>query len=152
MKSFSITTLCISIFLLISCSEDDKATDIIGDQGNSGAFIRTLNFNNSDLILDDLSSTFSVDLEAQLEQSEALLENIEVYALFKDNSLDNGDQSSTEILIKTIDQNLFTIGPNALPRTTLTLTYAELTSLTSIPIDLLYRIPRGSTSGSKRKV
>ena len=137
MKTSIKVTLCIFVCLLLSCSEDDKASDVIGDQGDSGAFIRTLQVNNSDVILDDPSSTFSVDLETQLEQSETLLESIDVYALFKDHNLDNGDQSSSEILIKTMDQTFFTTGPNGLPITTLELTYAELANLTSIPIDLI---------------
>lgn len=124
--------IIISAFLLFSCADDDSITQVIEGGVEEGAFIRTLDFTNSDLVLDDLSSTFSVDLEAQLELENGTLENIEVYARFKDNTPENGDVSSSEVLVKTVEQNSFTIGPNELPRTTLELTYAELVNATNV--------------------
>lgn len=132
MKSLKTLAVATSVFLLFSCSDEETITQVIDSGVEEGAFIRTLDFTNSDLVLDDFSSTFSVDLEAQLELDEGTLENIEVFALFKDNNPDNGNQSSSEVLVKTITQNSFTIGPNELPRTTLELTYAELVNSTNI--------------------
>lgn len=129
--------IIISVFLLFSCAEEDNVTQQIDGGVEEGAFIRTLGFTNSDLVLDDLSNTFSVDLEVQLEQQEGLLENIEVFARFKDNTPDNGTISSSEVSVKTIEQDVFIIGPNELPRTTLTLTYAELVTATGISADAI---------------
>lgn len=134
MKTVIISTIVISLFLLFSCSEDDKATQLIDDEILEGAFIRTLDFTNSDLALGDLSSTFSVNLEAQIGAQDGL-DTIEVYARFNDTNLANGNQSSSEVLVKTIEQDFFTIGPNDLPRTTLALTYEELVTATNIQAD-----------------
>ncbi|MEP0266283.1 hypothetical protein [Dokdonia sp.] len=136
MKIFTITTIVIFLCLLFSCSEDDKATQLIDDGVSEGAFIRTLDFTNSDLVLDDLSSTFSVDLEAQIGAQDGL-DNIQVYARFKDNNFDNGNQSTSEVLVKTLGQDFFAIGPNDLPRTTLELTYEELIGSTNTQADLI---------------
>ena len=67
MLFFRVCFVVLSTFLFISCSSDDKTTQLIEEQRDSGAFVRTLNFNNSDLILNDVSSTFSVNLEVQDE-------------------------------------------------------------------------------------
>jgi len=51
MKNVYLTLLLLGGF--ISCSDDDKTVLSIDETINSGGFIRTLQFNNSDLILDD---------------------------------------------------------------------------------------------------
>lgn len=117
---------------VISCSDDTTTNLLIDDTISSGGFIRTLQFTNSDLILNDTNSTFSVDIEIQDEQQGALLDNVEVYARFKDHNPDNGDQSSSEVFVKRVEETVFTTGANNLPTTTLELTYAELIESTQI--------------------
>ena len=120
-------------FLLLSCSSDEKATQIIEADRESGAFVRTLSFNNSDLILNDLASTFSVNLEIQDEDQGDLLGYLEVFATFIDNTPENGTETSQEVLIRTLDSNVFTEGVSGLPRHTLEITQSELLNATNIP-------------------
>ena len=122
-------------FVLFSCSSDDKATQIIEADRESGAFVRTLSFNNSDLIQNDLTSTFSVNLEVQDEDQGALLDRLEVFVTFNDNTPDNGAESSQEVLIRTLGSDVFTEGSSGLPRHTLALTQSELLSATNISPD-----------------
>ena len=120
-------------FILLSCSSDEKATQVIEADRESGAFVRTLSFNNSDLIQNDLTSTFSVNLEVQDEDQGDLLDHLEVFVTFKDNSAGNGIESSQEVLIKTLNRDVFSEGSTGLPRHTLELTQSELLNATNIP-------------------
>lgn len=137
MLFFRVCFVVLSTFLFISCSSDDKATQLIEEQRDSGAFVRTLNFNNSDLILNDLSSTFSVNLEVQDEDRGKLLDHLEVFATFQDNTPENGNATSQEFLIQTIESNAFTLGASGLPRYNLGLTLSELLSATNVSNDLV---------------
>jgi len=136
MKFTKILTLVCAVVFLLSCSSDDKLIDVIDGQLNSGAFIRTLGFNNSDLVFGEPNSTFSVDLEIQDEEGGNLLENIEVFASFNDNNSDNGTSSSQEFLIETIPSDSFTSGENGLPRYTLELSLADLLAGVNISNEL----------------
>lgn len=124
----------LSIALLAACSSDDKVVQVVDDGVLGGAFIRTLSFENSDLILDDTTSTFSVDLEVQDEQEGSLLDNIAVYARLIDNNLDNGDQTSQEVLVRTLENDVFGTSADNLPITTLALTYAQLAGATNVVV------------------
>lgn len=121
--------------VVFACSSDEKVNEIVDEGVLSGAFIRTLSFTNSDLILGDANSTFKVALEVQDEQEGSLLENIEVLARFKDNNQDNGDQSSSEVVVKTINREDFTNSSDNLPLTNLELTYAELIDATNVLVE-----------------
>lgn len=125
----------VTILLLTACSSDDKANDIIGEELESGAYVKTLSFQNSDLILDDAQSTFSVDLEVHDGQEGGLLQNLEVFATFKDNTPDNGTLASGEILIKTFIPSDFTNGAMNLPIRRLALSYSELATATQIALE-----------------
>ncbi|MEP2935439.1 MAG: hypothetical protein ABJM06_06965 [Gilvibacter sp.] len=125
----------LSMVLLLACSSDDKVVQVVDDGVLGGAFIRTLSFTNSDLVLNDAASTFSVDLEVQDEQEGALFESISVLARFKDNNPEDGDQSGSEVLVKTLESDAFGTSANNLPITTLTLTYAELVAATNVLVE-----------------
>jgi len=133
-KKWITAILCL---LLVSCNNDDKTSEFIEAEVESGAFIRTVAFNNSDLVLDDPASTFSVLLEVQDEQEGQLVQNIEVYASFADQNNDNGNQGTSEVLVKIIEPDTFTIGPDNLPQTSLELSYAELVAATNVQADLI---------------
>ncbi len=110
----------------ISCSDDEKPIDTVFESITRGSFIRTLSLSNTDFIIGDTSAIFSLNLEEQDERNGELLENIEVYIQFIDNTIDSEDISTEEILVKTLNLNDFSIGPDNLPRTTLNLGYQEL--------------------------
>ncbi len=115
---------------IISCSNNTNEVEIV--QPKNSAFIRTLNFVNSDIDLNDLDSTFGVNLEVEDGNGGGLLESIEVFAQFNDNTAGSINSSSQEVLVKTLGQTEFSAGPDGLPRVLLSLTHAELNAATGI--------------------
>jgi len=130
MKKFKFTSvpLVCGVLLLFSCSKTNNGQELPGTELRS-AFVRTLSFVNSDLVLDDMNSTFGVNLEVEDDANGDLLENIEVFAQFKS---DNSASSNTsEVLIKTIPKQEFTTSVNGLPSTTLSVSLQELINATN---------------------
>jgi len=122
----------VSFFVVLTFCSCSKEKDVIQPiENSSSAFIRTLDFVSSDLVLDDLTTIFSVNLEVNDDANGSLLENIEVFVRFKDNTTNNPVNTSQEILVKTLGKDSFSIGPDGLPRTLLSLSYSELVSVTS---------------------
>jgi len=131
MKKVLITIIC---FTIISCSSDEKAIEVVLNDVTHGAIIRTLNFNNAEFELDNLNSFFSVDIEEQDEQFGGLLERLDVYVRFKDNTTSTGDFSTNESLIENITAADFGIGasPDNLPSLTLNYTFLDLLNTTGL--------------------
>jgi len=118
--------ILIILFLVVSCS---KETSVPNE--NIAGYIRTLDFVNSDLVLNDMNDAFGVNLEVGDGNKGGLLENVEVYVRFKEKSTDNQNSTSQEKLIKTLKKEEFSIGPDDLPRILLNITYAELVGATN---------------------
>jgi len=128
LKVIKETGVFLIFLLLISCSGE---TDAVEEGSNTAGFIRTLDFVNSDLILDDVASTFGVNLEVNDGVDGALLENVEVFARLKRNPLDDLNNASQEALVKTLAKENFTPGLDGL-RALLSLTYSELVNATNV--------------------
>lgn len=126
-KEFGKTALLCMILLFLSCSKEKD-----GSVENVAGFIRTLDFVNSDLVLDNLNDTFGVNLEINDGGNGSLMENVEVFAQLKNNPLDDPNNSSQEVLVKTLRQENFSIGPEGLPRALLNLSYTELVNATNV--------------------
>ncbi len=118
-------------FLCLNCSSDEKAIEVVDEGITYGAVLRTLQFNNTTFAVGDASGVFSVDLEEQDELDGALFDSVDVYAQFLDNTSSNGGTSSTEVLVKSLLADSFTMGPVGLPRTTLEISFAELLNVTN---------------------
>lgn len=56
-----------------------------------------------------------------------------MFATFKDNTPENGTETSQEVLIRTLGSDVFTEGSSGLPRHTLELAQSELLTATNIP-------------------
>lgn len=123
--------LFVVIFLFISCSSETNDVEIVQPQ-DSAAFVRTLDFVNSDIDISDLDSTFGVNLEVEDGNGGGLLESIEVFARFKDNSPAGTNRSSQEVLVKILEQTEFSSGPDGLPRVLLSLTNTKLVTATGV--------------------
>ncbi len=121
--------LCLTV---LACSDDDKAIDIVTQNLEYGAVIRTLSINNSEFDINDTNSLFSIDVEEQDNENGDLLESLDVLVTFKDNTLAGGDFSTNEILVESIPAANFTRIGQGLPRTTLEYSYNQLTTAVGI--------------------
>ena len=129
-----------TISLLMACDADNKVIDDVLADVSTGAIIRTIDednglvYNNVDAAF-DAGSTFSLTLEEQDEEGGDLLETLEIYVNFDDNSTaDAGDTDMTteEVLLQTLSASDFSIGSRDLPQTSVSYTSDELVTATGI--------------------
>lgn len=124
---------CLAALVVFSCSDDEKAIDRVNEELEYGAVVRTLNFNNSEFDVTDPNSVFSVDIEVQDEQDGGLLESVDLFVSFIDNTPAGGDFSTQEVRYGSLFPEDFSNGANGFPRMTLQLSYAELANLVGVP-------------------
>ena len=108
-------------FLLIfnSCEDGDKVFDQIVENETRGAILRTVNVISNDLPIGDASGNFSVELEIQDQENGTLVDNVEVYIGFNDNTENVGPGTNVaESLFETISTSGFSLGEFGLPRFT----------------------------------
>ena len=131
--------------LFTACEDGDKVIDSIFEDEQRGAALRTIdvlsnaiNINSATNVLAD-DDTFNVVLEFQDQEQGTLLQDIDIFLSFVDNTdddLDGDDDTEdddendkAEIAIGTISASEFTTGPNGLPRFEYSITAGEMTSL-----------------------
>ena len=119
------------------CSDDDKAIDQVFEGVTNGSFIRTVEFIQADLDLNDPDDRFDVIIEQQDVEDGGLLESIDVYASFIDRNPDNGMISDSEVLIDNIKKEDIATGPVGLPRLNLNYSLQELLTPLSISMGSL---------------
>jgi len=124
--------ILILLVTTLSCNTDEKTIETVDKGITHGAIARTLGFENAEFQVGDTSSYFNVHLEEQDEEDGGLLDAIDVYVSFMDNNPDNGDVSTSEVLLKSLEKDQFEDGPFGLPRTFLNVTYAEALAATSL--------------------
>lgn len=124
-KIFNISKIAV-LLLFLGCSDSDNSIDGILDETTSGGVLRTIELISSEIALGDQNASFSVILEAQDNKNGDLLEKVEVYASFKDNTDDNTDYSAEETFLYDIMPSEFSTGPVGLPRTTVNITLPQL--------------------------
>jgi hypothetical protein len=119
-----------SALLLVSSCDDDggKVIDEVFSSTTRGAVLRTL---ESHGVYDrfDTSSVFGFTFEEQDYESGALMEKVDLYISFEDNTEDNGDSTVDEILIQTYTPEDFTEGEFGLPVASYESTLANALSL-----------------------
>ena len=131
MKLYRFTYVFI-LLLAISCSTDDKAIDIVFEGIERGAVLRNINKVSKDFIHNDFESAFEIEIEEQDLEEGDLLNFVRVYIEFRDHTSGGSDTSTQEIALKDIQADAFNIGPDALPRTTVLVTYQEAIDALSI--------------------
>ena len=136
------------VILCVGCSGDDKLINDILENTASGAFLRTISITNT-LVYDDIQKMFvgedpsyTLVLEAQDAEQGGLLQEVEIFANFTDNTEDtNGDFvindqdmdiSTMEMPLVTLPASRFETGPDGLPRTTVKFTAQELIDFTGV--------------------
>ncbi|WP_298793816.1 hypothetical protein [uncultured Allomuricauda sp.] len=131
-KNFLVLALAI---LVGSCSEDDKLTLEVQDIVTRGAIIRTLNTESGIFQANDLNSAFSITIEEQDDENGGLMQSLEVFLTFVDNTDDGIDNNVSETLYQSIPSSAFTSGSNGLPVIDLQITLQEALTALGIPSD-----------------
>lgn len=107
------------LLIFHSCEDGDKVFDEIVENETRGAILRTVNIISNDLPIGDASGNFSVELEVQDQENGTLVDNIEVYIGFNDNTESVGPGTNVaEALFETVSSSSFSIGEFGLPRFT----------------------------------
>ena len=123
------------LFIAVSCNNDDKPIDIVLNEVENGSVIRTLQFNQGEFYVGDTQGEFSVDIEVQDAQNGRLMDRVGVFARFVDNTLTEADFSSEEKALFMLDVSDFQFnGNDGLPRTTLSVSQAELIAALDLPV------------------
>ncbi|APA64932.1 MAG: hypothetical protein ABJO28_01570 [Maribacter dokdonensis] len=119
--------LGVSTLLISSCDDGDKVIDTVFDETTRGAVLRTI---EADGIFDrfDTSTTYGFTFEEQDYEDGDLLEKVDLYISFEDNTEANGDSTVDEILIETFLPADFTDGEFGLPRASYETTLANALS------------------------
>ncbi|MGB5370856.1 MAG: hypothetical protein WBN18_10530, partial [Flavobacteriaceae bacterium] len=127
-KYFSL--LAFASLLISSCDEGDAVVDDVTANTTRGAILRTVTVVSNELPLGDPNALFSVELEVQDVANGSLVDNIEVYLGFRDNTVATGgtDLDKAEILAATLPSSGFNQGPNGFPRLSYAITLSEMLS------------------------
>ncbi|MFS4493622.1 hypothetical protein [Maribacter sp. 2308TA10-17] len=127
------TTIALAAIVSISCTEGDKTFDDIVDAEQRGAVLRTINVNSNELPIGVSDGFFEVALEVQDQEDGKLVQSIDVFGTFLDNTPDNGKgATSSEALIETLNPASFELGDAGLPVTTYRVELSSLLSTTGV--------------------
>jgi len=135
MKQLKIYTLFALGALTVSCSEDDKLTVDIQDTALRGAILRTISVNPNSFINGEAESLWTVTWEEQDHEDGELLQSVDVYVGFFDDSPGNGTTTASEALLVSIPASDFSVGPNGLPRITYSISYGDALNALGLSLD-----------------
>ncbi|MEX0289067.1 MAG: hypothetical protein AB3N14_08130 [Flavobacteriaceae bacterium] len=120
------------IVILIGCEDEEKLPfETITTQAGTAGGLRTINVISPTIDLNDITnSEFSVEVEEWDDQDGGLLESVDVFVQFQDNTPDNGNSAVAENLISNVPASAFSVNSTSgLPRTTITVTAQEAIDL-----------------------
>ncbi len=120
----------LTTMLFTGCDDGDQIVDQITDNVQRGAVLRTVDLVSNELPIGEADGNFTVDLEVQDIENGGLVQDVEVYVGFRDNTDEFGPGTDVdEALVETISSSTFTIGEFGLPRFTYSVTLPELLSI-----------------------
>lgn len=133
-KSLLAAALALVGFTFNSCDDGDAVVDEVFANTTSGIVLRTVNVESDELPIGQSDSYFAVEVEMQDEEDGALVESLDVFVSFKDNTVEEGetDYSAAEVQVATISSSEFTIGEYGFPRATYSITLPEMLSILSV--------------------
>ena len=111
-----------SALVFTACSDGDKVFDEIQANVERGAVLRTVSVTSNEVAINAdgtiaEGANFGVILEEQDQEGGDLLDFVEVYVGYRDNTAGGTDNDRDEVLAETITSDAFTIGEFGLPRT-----------------------------------
>jgi len=120
--------------LATSCDDGDAVIDQVTAETERGAILRTVNLISNEIPIGNDDSNFAVEVEIQDSENGDLVESVEVYLGFRDNTVAEGetDLDTEEVLAETLDPSTFENGPFGLPRFSFQITLPEM--LAALPI------------------
>lgn len=128
------TALALTSLMFTSCDEGTAVVDDVTAGTERGAILRTVNVLSNELPIGVADGFFGVDLEVQSGENGTLIDAVEVFANFRDNTPDNGKgATSTEVLVESVAKSTFTTGEFGLPRFTYQVTLPQLLAVTGTP-------------------
>jgi hypothetical protein len=101
---------------VMSCTSDDSIITQVDNNVERGAILRTIEVDALNYDLRDDSPSWAVTVEMEDNNQGGLLDNVEVFVSFFDNTPENGTNPVDKSLVKTIAASDFENGPNDLPR------------------------------------
>ncbi len=125
MKKQYIILSAIMIGFSFSCKEPENTIYDVLDDFSTGAILRTIRVNSNEVNTFDRSTFLEIEIEAQDEENGGLVDRVEVYLDFEDNTEENDTTKKAEMLFKTIPASEFTEGEFGFPRTTVRVTFQE---------------------------
>ncbi|MAT89765.1 MAG: hypothetical protein CMC35_03650 [Flavobacteriaceae bacterium] len=128
---------------MVGC-EEELVVDDVTNGTTRGAVLRTITPSSEllqEVSFDGSDAVFTVELEYQDGFQGDLLESVDYFVSFTDNTEDEGDAAGTgalvdtEVQLGTIAASEFTDGPFGLPRYTLNIDYSTILSALSVNTD-----------------
>lgn len=127
---------------MASCEDDEQnTTDFVQENVERGAVLRTTEIISNELPIGVDDAAFSIEIEEQDAQGGDLLQSVDVFARFTDNSEDDGDTtgaSNDEFFLFTIPASDFSEGPFGLPRTTFSVPLTDLANMANVSQEDLF--------------
>lgn len=131
--------------LFAACAEGDNVFDQIVAEETRGSILRTVEVRQSEIEYDIPSSSlvgggFDATVELQDAQDGGLLQSLDVYIGYIDNTSDRGNSTvgDSEVLVQSFSLADGTIGPNGLPRFTYTTTADAMQAALGIAGDEIF--------------
>ena len=119
---------------LTGCEDAELPVDTVLDGITRGAALRTVNLISNELPIGDETARFEAEFEVQDIELGSLVDNINVYVAFSDNTVEMGapDLDVPEALFATLSSADFMEGPFGLPRTSFMVTLDEMLQFTGV--------------------
>ncbi|WP_224483789.1 hypothetical protein [Robertkochia aurantiaca] len=123
--------------LFTSCDDGDAVVDFVTENTTRGAVLRTIEITENVILTDNPDGAFSATFEVQDQQDGDLVEEVEVYARYVDQTSSDGPGNSEEAFVETISSDSFETGPFGLPRFSYDITLGQMLSATGVSQDAI---------------
>ncbi len=135
-KFLKLSLAFLAIFSMISC-EEETLFDEVRATTTSGAILRTLGSVPNSYNLTDLTSEFSISLEEQDASGGNNVEAVNLYISLIDNTEDNGETNTGEVLAASFTEDTWGTTVNGNPQIDFAITLGDaLTALGIAPEDI----------------
>ena len=137
MKIKKILVLTLATITLWSCSSDEDSI-LIPDSFDTGAIISLADTTSNTIFDNSLDGRLDINLEYRDAENGALLDKLDVFITYIDNTEDAGDSTNAifeEILLRTVEETEFSNGVNDFPVHNLIITTQDFLDITENTLD-----------------